>query len=608
MRLHFLVILCPLICLSCQPSLRIEGELRQWHKVELIIDGPSALESDRINPFLDYRLQTTFTQGNSSIVVPGFFAADGRAAESSAEGGNKWIVRFRPATTGTWQYTVSLRKGKNIALSSDPDAGEPAEGDELTGELDVLPSDKAAPDFRAKGRVQPAGHYLKFSGSDEYFLKGGADSPENFLAFVDFDQTYRYGDKAIEREGEANPKESIHRYAPHLQDWKEGDPTWQGGKGKAMIGALNYLASKGVNAQYMLTLNIQGDGQDVWPYTDHNERYRFDCSKLDQWEIVFDHMESIGMMLHFVLQETENENLLDGGHTQVQRRLYLRELVARFGHHLAVTWNLGEENGPANFSPVGQTDQMRKDMATFLKEVNPYPSFVVLHTHSTNHGQEETLVPLLGFAHLDGPSMQVSRPVNINDRISHFRAASANAGHPWVVCLDELGPHWQGIMPDATDPTHDTVRHQALWGSLLAGAAGVEWYFGYRHPHNDLNCEDFRSRDAWWDQTKIALDFFRRHVPFDEMTPANALVGGGGTYCFAAPGRVYAIYRPIERGPVDLDLRETTGRYAIQWYDPRAGGDLQTGSVLQVDAGARRTLGDPPSDAGRDWVVLVTRQ
>jgi len=55
----------------------------------------------------------------------------------------------------------------------------------------------------------------------------------------------------------------------------------------------------------MLTMNIIGDGKDVWPYTDYNERYRFDCSKLDQWEIVFEHMETLGIMAHYVLQETE---------------------------------------------------------------------------------------------------------------------------------------------------------------------------------------------------------------------------------------------------------------------------------------------------------------
>ena len=40
----------------------------------------------------------------------------------------------------------------------------------------------------------------------------------------------------------------IGRYEPHVRDWADGDPTWQGGKGKGLIGGLNYLASQGVNS------------------------------------------------------------------------------------------------------------------------------------------------------------------------------------------------------------------------------------------------------------------------------------------------------------------------------------------------------------------------
>ena len=94
------------------------------------------------------------------------------------------------------------------------------------------------------------------------------------------------------------------------------------------------------------------------------------------------------MLGHFVLQETENECLLDMGHTGVQRKVYLRELAARFGHHLAVSWNLGEENGPARFSPIGQTDAQKKAMASYIKETNPYLCNVVLHTHSGDEKQD----------------------------------------------------------------------------------------------------------------------------------------------------------------------------------------------------------------------------
>ena len=40
----------------------IEGELTVWHPLTLTFNGPSARETDnKLNPFLDYRLQVRFT-------------------------------------------------------------------------------------------------------------------------------------------------------------------------------------------------------------------------------------------------------------------------------------------------------------------------------------------------------------------------------------------------------------------------------------------------------------------------------------------------------------------------------------------------------------------
>lgn len=55
---------------------------------------------------------------------------------------------------------------------------------------------------------------------------------------------------------------------------------------------------------------------------------------------------------------------------------------------------------------------------------------------------------------------------------------------------------------------HD-IRKLTLWGTLMAGGAGVEYYFGYALPENDLVAQDVRSRDKSWDYCRIALDFFR---------------------------------------------------------------------------------------------------
>jgi len=595
---------------SCQTgkkqSVKIEGELRQWNKITFVVNGPETAEWDKENPFLDYKLEAVFTNGNKIYTVPGFYAADGNAAETSADAGNVWKIRFRPDVTGTWNYKISFRKGKDIVVKDGVYQSEPVAGDGLEGIFEIAGSAKDGNVPGIKGRIVNGGKgYFRYQDSGDIWLKNGADSPENFLAYSDFDQTLRYSLKTEVREGEADPKKELHRYGPHIADWKTGDPTWQNGKGKGIIGALNYLNSVGVNSVYMLTMNIMGDGKDVCPYIDHNERYRFDCSKLDQWEIVFDHMDNLGMMIHFVLQETENECLLDGGNTDVQRKLYLRELIARFGHHLAVTWNIGEENGPAEWTPVGQTDTQRKQMMTYLKKINPYPNIVVLHTHADDRHQDLYLNPLLGFENLDGPGLQIGNPESVNTRANKWVAESERAGKKWLVNFDEIGPSWKGVMPDSYDASHDTVRYECLWGTLLAGGAGVEWYFGYRYPDNDLNCEDFHSRENWWRQSTIATRFMMQ-FPLEEMKSNNALVSIKGAFCMEKPGEIYLVYLPSGSKNAGIKLPGDREFY-VKWFNPRTGGELVEGTVLRIHGKGVQPLGCPPYETDMDWVVVIQK-
>jgi hypothetical protein len=606
---NLIIFLFALVFFSCESDSRpdeiqVEGELKKWHKVTLNIPGPEVAEWDKKNPFLDYKLDITFTNGEKSYTVPGFFAADGKAAKTSASEGNVWKVRFRPDATGTWNYKVSFLEGENIVVKNVGAPGKPLKVDGAEGRFEIEASDKTGKDFRTKGRIVNGGDgYFEFQESGENWIKNGADSPENFLAYADFDQTSRFSLKTEIREGEADPKESLHKYETHVSDWNAGDPVWQGEKGKGIIGALNYLSSQGVNSVYMLTMNIMGDGKDVWPYTSHNERYRFDCSKLDQWEIVFDHMDSLGMMQHFVLQETENECLLDMGYTDVQRKVYLRELIARFGHHPAVTWNMGEENGPANWSPIGQTHEQKVAMANFLKATNPYPNIVVVHTHSNDSHQDEYLEPFLGFENLDGPSMQIGNPMKVHQRMKKWANESKEAGKRWLVDLDEIGPAFKGVMPDSYDADHDTVRHHCLWGALMAGGTGVEWYFGYRFPHNDLNLEDFRSRRNWWKQSNIATDFFSR-LPVESMKNTDELINVEDAYCFSNPDEIYVVYLPSGETESSLQI-ESEKSFTVKWFNPREGGEMQDGSITEVKGPGNVKLGNPPGDSEKDWVVVI---
>jgi hypothetical protein len=550
----------------------VTGELKKWHKVTVTFDGPSTSEAAGANPFRDFRLNVTFTRGARSIVVPGYYAADGNAGESSATAGTKWRVHFAPDEEGSWTYTASFRTGTDIAASTDPVAGTATSFSGATGSFTIAATDKTGRDHRGKGMLRYANaHFLRFAQTGEFFIKGGADSPENFLAYGDFDQTT-----------------AKHAYAPHAADWQTGDPTWKGGKGKNMIGALNYLSGKGMNSVYFLTMNVTGDGNDVWPWTSSGERYRFDASKLDQWEVVFSHMDRKGLMLHVVTQETENDQLLDGGNLGLQRKLYYRELVARFGHHLAIVWNLGEENT--------NTDAQRKAFADFLRAVDPYDHPVVVHTYP---GQYDTVYnPLLGHPSLEGPSLQMGSPSATHGETVKWVQRSAQNGRKWFVSLDEIGPANDGVVTDGEDFNHDGPRKNALWGNLMGGGAGCEWYFGYSHPHTDLTCEDWRSRDNMWNQTRHALTFFQTYLPFTEMVPSDGLTSSG--WCFAKAGQVYAVYLP-NGGSANLQVG--SGTYSVQWYNPRAGGALQNGSVASVTGPGSVSIGAPP--AGNDWVALV---
>lgn len=588
---------------ACETQVPIEAQ--KWDKVVLSFDGPESSEDAEINPFTDYRLNVTFSHNRKTYVVPGYFAADGNAAESGASAGKIWKAIFRPDEAGEWTYTASFRKGDNIVIDPDPQAGEAVAFDGLSGKIYVKSSIASLPDLKAKGRLNYIGdRYLQFQESGEYFLKAGADSPENLLGYADFDGTYK-GSSPENRSGEAENKSNLHTYEPHLKDWKEGNPTWHGEKGKSIIGAMNYLASKGMNSVYFLTINIGGDGKDVWPYTSYDERYRFDCSKLDQWEIVFDHMESLGLMLHIVTQETENELLLDNGDTGPQRKLYYRELIARFGHHLAITWNMGEENGPAPFTPNGQTIAQQKDMVKYIKETDPYQSLTVIHTHANPKHRYEIFDHLLGDPNLDGPSIQIGNMRSAHKETLHWTKASAEAGRQWVVCIDEIGPAYRGVDPDdREDNNQDSVRAEVLWGNLMAGGSGAEWYFGYKNHNNDLGCEDWRSRDRMWDYTRIGVQFFQEMIPFSEMEPADELVNEGN-YCLAKPGEIYLIYLPYG-GPASIDLTGVEGDFNMSWFNPRSGGDLI--NTVAIAGGGQVDLGAAAEAQEKDWAILIQKQ
>jgi hypothetical protein len=613
--------------LSAQ-TVQVSGELRQWHVVTLTFDGPAGATEDATpNPFLDFRLDVTFRHGVRSFVVPGYYAADGRAADSSADAGSKWRVHFVPDATGVWSWSASFRSGPRAAVGG-PAGAVGFDGE--SGRLTIAPTDDSPTHPRGRGLLRYVGErYLRFAGTAEPFLEVGPNSPENLLAFADFDGTRDMGGIVTD---------FLHRFGPHESDFV-GGPTWGNGRGRNLLGALSYLGSAGMNSIYVITLTRHGDGDDVWPWRDDDDPWRFDCSKLDQWNRVFDHATETGLHLQLVLTETENESYFEvrtGEPTfSDARRLYYREMVARFGHHLALTWNLGEENGWDDWSRTAyrapNNEAQRRAFAAAIKQLDPYDHPIVVHTyHGPRAGEDQDGVygpltdPQRPCEDIDGASLQgpfdPSTSVvadsddlarNNHAKVRYWVERAERSGHPWVVGHHEEMPARYGtaVDGDPRDPDHDTIRSDVLWGTLMAGGAGVQYYFGYGYREtsgDDLTAESFRTRSQIWEQSRHAVDFFQEHLPFSRMSCRDELVSSPKAYCLAADGDVFAVYLR-EGGAATLDVGAHGGVFEVLWFDPRSGGGLQRGTVAGFSGTGPQDVGLPPYERGRDWLVLVAR-
>ena len=269
--------------------------------------------------------------------------------------------------------------------------------------------------------------------------------------------------------------------------------------------------------------------------------------------------------------------------------------MARFGYHHGVVWNLGEENDE-------NTDAQRKAFADYIRAMDAYDHPIVIHTFPSQW--QQVYGPFLGYPNFEGPSVQIATPQDAHWITLDWINQSSNAGRNWIVTIDESGPWQDGATPDGPGNNHDEQRREILWGNLMAGGAGVEWYFGYSHPHSDFTLQDFRSRDSFWDYTRFALEFFNTYLPFHEMTANDDLASNTNSYVFAKDDAVYAVYLKWG-GTTTLNLNGSSKTYTVKWYNPRTGGSLVNGPVQEVTGPGNVSIGQPPSDQSLDWVALV---
>ncbi|NHZ72902.1 MAG: DUF5060 domain-containing protein [Nitrospirae bacterium] len=343
------------------------GAIQQWAMLEVALPGPTSVGlSETANPF-SIEVTATFAGPGGSFAVPAFYAGDGTGGMD----GDVWRARFAPNAVGNWTLSTS---------SIDPILDSYSAAFEVldTASCDPLePGD--LPDFTCTGRLAYVDDfYLQFADGT-FWLKGGVDDPEDFLA----------------------PGQTVG-FTTKLE-------------------AIQYLANEGLNSLYFMTDNTGGDRDNVWPWVTKRDSEHFDIAKLDGWDLILDDLQAHGIVLHLVFEN-------DSGWTGFNRDLYYRQMVARFGHYNGLIWNLSEE-----YNENYTADQI-KVFAQMLTDLDPYDHPLTVH----HQGSTSRWDPFYGDDRFDLTSFHTSGNPQNALAIS-ARQLSATTGRRIAIAFDETG-------------------------------------------------------------------------------------------------------------------------------------------------------------------------
>jgi hypothetical protein len=490
---------------------------------EIELQGPSSVGMGIPNPFL-VEVDAIFTGPvGQSLVIPGFY--DGNGAGDMD--GNVWKVRFTPDSIGEWSYTTSSQEPLLNGHSGAFIATNPQNCQAYTP--------GSMPDFSCLGRLESTGkHYLQFT-SGQYWFKAGVNDPEAFL------------DAAVNG-----------GFADYIE-------------------AIEFLALRGVNSQYMLFNNLGGDGSFLYPWVGANppqaktNHERFDVSKLAYWETIFNYCQSKGIVLHLVFED-------DSGWTGFNRDLYYRQMIARFGHHNGLIWNISEEYNE------NYTAEEIKQFAQMIKNLDAYDHPLTVHHLELL----DTWLPFIDDERFDLTSFQQHLvPVQQQNAaaVTWFTIVDDPAVRTIPISFDEIR-----YFPGADDdpPLDPVLSRHALWGIFMGG--GI---FELRVYPDDL----YIVFEQHFTDMHRAREFMEK-MPYWQMEPMNSLLVAGKGYVFTKPGEVYSVYL-YQGGEIQLDLTETTATFTAQWFNPRDGTYLPIGSIT---GGGTTSFTAPDTN---DWVLIL---
>ena len=589
------------------------------------------------------------SSSNKIYEVPGFYKGNGI-----------WAVRFTPDSIGIWEYITSFKEGYRISINNN--SGTPGYANNIKGSFEVFPYEKPEVEVEVPRYelLKKISYTVKESINESFFTKGRLvnDNIYTNVGGLITSNTFWGRDNSpfivnstvvvkncvllinggaiimlkpgtsLKTEGTGVIKATgpckIISYNPdllgsrcyYLKTLGDGKRWIKGGTDSPedflahtfisshgdVFGALDYLASKGVNSFFALLMNVGGDGDNVYPWLSKYDITHYDVNKLEHWNDIFYHANEIGIHCQLTFNEGElyNKALLGYNNLSDERKLYYREMIARFGYLNAITWNLCEEY---NHQQAPIDPNIIKLWATYIKSVDSFDHPITVHNWDDNgwvpfygdnrfgsiaYQYRPTLING-GFNNAYGNKVVELRnannilkiPINIDE--THFFTSSENN-----ICT-ETSISW------AANCGYTAARREIIYPVYFSGG-NLECLL-----ESALLTEDFSEYDKLWDYLYYARKVLET-LKFWDMGSNNNLINGvsGNELCFTN-GHDYAIYLPYGGNSI-LDL-ETPTEFYKWWYNPRTG--VYSNSVLVQGSNDTLVLDKPPYDINLDWVVIL---
>ena len=361
------------------------------------------------------------------------------------------------------------------------------------------------------------------------------------------------------------------------------------------IEILKYLTQCGINSISCTTLQLLDKDHGVWPFIDLKRSSYYDIQKLATWETLFAKMDNLGLAIEIKTNPDQTDASNNPVLSKRQRRLYYKELVARFGHHLGISWHINSKRGRA-------TDELKNDVA-YIKSIDPYSHPIAVQNplivgdsinidHSQTNTAKNTFLPLLEVRNFEMPILNLNDTTALYSAVKYWRDQSFKKKQPWVVYQSAV----------------DTLMRGKLWGSLMSGGAGNAWNISEVDTmQTDLNLERFKAYEPWWKISANAKQFFIDHLPFWEMQNHDELLSDETAYCFAKKDEIYLVYLPKCQ---TTDLQIGDGAYTIAFYDPRAGGKLydKQNEGWKITKPNSVELTAYNGQRNKDWVIIIAKK